>query len=179
MKSRISPLTDDEIEELLRESKPITADYEKWLTPPEKTKNPEHRHRQLSRKVEGENGNWFKVFSRISKDDPQNFSVGLHLLKRDSEIGLVRVNGHHAGHRNRIKVGLSYEEIPPNTCHIHKAQARYLAIDEKLISIGYAEVTDRYMDFRTALEFFLSQYGFVSRNSGKPFVFTAILKGMN
>lgn len=165
--ARLSPLTDEQIAALISERKAIPHSYRAWLRP---RKVGQHRNLQASHRITCENGHAFGIYARHRTDRDNDFSLGLRLLSSSGkDIGLIRCNGWQARHRNVLEAGTPNEFIPPNTCHIHRASARYLAIDSTLEAIGMATPTGDYLDLETAIEYFVQNFGFVSDKTGEPF----------
>ncbi len=165
-RKRLTPLTDEQIEQLIQLPKPIPGNFKQWLNP----RKSDHRHYVTSHEI-AVGGHRFGVYSRIKRDDHNDFSVGLTYLRdRRKPIGLVRCNGYQTEHINRLERGTNSYSIPPNTPHVHLASARYLRIARNnLQKIGFAMPTKEYTKFAEALQYFVSTFGFVSTRTGKPF----------
>jgi hypothetical protein len=93
--------------------------------------------------------------------NPSDFSVILVFQEKDgTEFRLRRYNGKHPSeHTNKLEKARG-DENPEfrNQFHIHMATERY-QLDGYEID-GYAEVTDRYCSFDSALAEFLRATGF-------------------
>lgn len=166
-------LTDPAIAALIAEPKPIPKDYKTYLLP---RHIPNHVHLNITRVIEAPTRHRFRLIARKSPSDPMNFSIGLQLLSGEA-VGLIRCNGWHNVHFNRLERGTPEYEIPANTFHIHSAKERYLNVAGKLEEIGFASPTGEYHSFETALEYYVATYGFVDEIGGSPFPRQPILPG--
>ena len=110
-----------------------------------------------------ENGLYsFSVFMRISKEFPENFSIGLILLNAiegAEKITLVRYNGIHGGH-----IEFPHHIVP----HIHRITADRIA--DGIYSEGHAETTDTYSTFQDALSAFCRRCNIVDAEKIFPFI---------
>lgn len=158
-------LTDQEIEDLIREPKPLPANWQTRLRPRPKTRY-QYDERQLE--VVSEAGRHFRIIARRNRQNQLDFSIILFFEDADgSEYNLIRYNGKHSSrHTNRWEKyrGLPSSRFDPDF-HIHRATERYqrdgYAID------GYAEVTGAYGDFGSAMEAFLDACGFQRADSSQ------------
>ena len=150
-------LLDTEIAALLAESKPLPANWSSRLTLREKGGQ---MHRQREIEIEGDGGHRFRVVVRQNVLNQLDFSVILVFADADgTDYRLVRFNGRHPSqHTNKWekRKGLSNWSFR-NRFHIHKATERY-QVDGLEID-GYAEVTDRYDSFESALSEFVNENG--------------------
>lgn len=141
--------TDQEIDMLVSERKPLPTDWHAKVQPRLKRG---HKERALA--VQGISGNEFHVILRQSSHNPLNFSVILAARVPNSTrlFRLRRCNGKNHRHKNHIEGTTFYDY------HIHMATERYQArgSDED----AYAEVTDRYSDFTGALNCMLKDGNF-------------------
>jgi hypothetical protein len=146
-------LTDQEIDELVRERKVVSrSDLASLYRFKKKGK-----HQEASLSVVGERGNAFRITVRKAVLNPLDFSVILayQLPDRSRLFRLRRYNGKSHEHANR-----PIERKPPfYDFHIHQATERYQALgaDEEY----YAEPTNRYATVEAAIECLLEDCGFV------------------
>jgi hypothetical protein len=151
-------LTDQEIDTLIVDAKPLPNNWRTRLRPRPKQRY-QYDERDLA--VESPSGNQFRVIARRNRQNHLDFSIVLVFEGTDgTEYRLIRYNGvHPSRHTNRWEKerGLPNRGFGP-TFHIHRATERYqtagYAID------GYAETTDLYGDFESALEAFFDNCGF-------------------
>jgi len=140
--------TNDEIQSLVEESKPVPEDA---FSPVNWRSREGHDRADLD--VEGKDGHLFSVKLRRNQFNEKDFSVILCVEVPNSNVTfrLRRYNGRHT-HRNKI------ENERFRDFHIHTATERYQerGFDED----GYAQVTDRYSSFATALRCLLEDCGF-------------------
>ena len=129
--------SDQEIEALVQERKPLPKDWRNQLLSPNKKK------RELF--VIGDKGNKFRIIIRQNDFRPSDFSVILAVLIRspNRNFRLRRYNGWTSRHRNRLE-----REII-NGFHIHFATERYQR--RGLKEDTYAQQTERYSDCEGAL----------------------------
>lgn len=132
--------TDRQIDELLKESKPLPHDYEKRIRLRDKRG---HKERELS--VDGDNGHSFRLILRRSYFNPLDFSVILAVVPPGSNgiFRLRRYNGKSHEHTNKIEQETFYD------FHIHTATERYQLLDAA--ADCYAKPTQRYADYHSAL----------------------------
>jgi hypothetical protein len=151
-------LTDAEIETLTEDPKRLPHNWRTRLRPRPKQRY-QYDERDLA--VQGESGNKFRVIARRNRQNLLDFSVILIFEDSDgTEYRLIRYNGvHPSRHTNKWEKekGLPNSSFGP-AFHIHRATERYqlagYAID------GYAEPTDAFTDFDSALDAFLDGCGF-------------------
>jgi hypothetical protein len=112
--------------------------------------------------VEGEHGHRFEIRVRDNPRILLDFCIILQFIDANGErFTLVRYNGKHpSAHTNKWE---KKRDIPnatfQNAFHIHRATERYQTDPECAID-GYAEVTDLYHSFESALRAFVSANGF-------------------
>jgi len=162
-------LTDNDIESLMAESKPLPSNWTTRLRP--RTKS-DFQHAQRDLEVKGEAGNRFRIIVRKNTINQLDFSLILTFNDADgSEFVLRRYNGKHPSqHTNRLEKargepGSTFR----NVFHIHKATQRYQ--EEGLPIDGYAEVTTEYASFDTALQAFVGSNGIVLPGDDEPSLF--------
>ena len=128
-------LSDREVEQLLKETKPLEKDYRARIQIRPKTG---HKERELD--VKGVNGSDFRLILRQSAYNPLDFSVILAYRPPNSNqlFRLWRCNGKSHEHTNTIEQKKFYD------FHIHKATERYQQIGAR--EDAYAEPTDKYSD---------------------------------
>jgi len=142
-------LTDETIGLLLQETKVLPEDF------PSRIKLRSKRgHKEYEQDVTGSDGNKFLLKFRQNEKNALDFSVILLFLPKEStkHFRLRRYNGKSHEHTNKIEGNTFYG------FHIHMATERYqqLGLDED----AYAEKTDRYADFNSAIECLLKDCGF-------------------
>ncbi len=141
--------TDDDIEQLLKERKPLPDDHRQRLKVRDKNRQME---RQLD--VIGEDGNEFCIILRQNKRNILDFSAVLAVRPPRSNqlFRLRRYNGKHSQHRNTIEGDRFYD------FHIHMATERYqeLGAHEET----YAECSSRFANIDQALDCLLKDCGF-------------------
>lgn len=145
-------LTDQEIHTLLSDPKPLPADFRQKLKRRRRKYRQEERSARLD--VTGKSGKRYRLYVKVNDQICNNFSVGLvYYLNATEKIGLIRCNGFHGPHTNKIERTI----IPPDTPHIHTLTERYQLLGRPL---GFAEATLRYVDVRSAISFVSRSYGF-------------------
>lgn len=140
--------TNDEIQTLVDELKPVPGDA---FSPVNWRSREGHDRADLD--VSGKDGDLFSVKLRRNQYNEKDFSVILCVEVPNSNVTfrLRRYNGYHT-HRNKI------ENERFRDFHIHTATERYQerGFDED----GYAQITDRYSSFATALRCLIEDCGF-------------------
>ena len=136
------PITylDDEIESLVHVRKRLPTNWRNRLHPRPKTG---HDERRLD--VAGVGRSKFRIILRRNHINPLDFPVILAVRVPNSNqlFRLRRYNGNSHEHTNKI------ENEKFHDSHIHLATKRYQ--ERGYREDAYAEVTDRYSDFRGAL----------------------------
>lgn len=132
--------TDDEIDALIKERKPLPANWRDLIRLKSKGG---HDERDLE--LTGAVGNKFRVILRKNRKNALDFSVVLavHIPQSNQLFRLRRYNGNSHQHTNRIE-GATFHDF-----HIHSATERYQE-ECGWNEDGYAESTDRYGDFSGA-----------------------------
>lgn len=151
-------LTDEEIESLIHERKPLPQGWESRLEPRPKS---DTRFSQREWEIKGENENIFRVVLRQNNINLLDFSIILIFRDKDgNEFRLCRFNGKHPSqHTNRLERNRGLPNASfRGTFHIHKATQRYQ--EESFEIDGYAEATSEYSSFEGALQMFLQRNGF-------------------
>lgn len=158
-------LTEDEIASLLAEPKPLPANWAARLSTRAKS-SAAFGHRELD--VDGTSGGRYRLVIRTNRINPLDFS--LILLFRDtdgSEYRLVRFNGRHPSqHTNKLEKAAKLDNASfRNRFHIHTATERYQL--EGFDIDGYAEPTDRYDSFESALREFVRSNGLLAPDAAE------------
>ncbi|MBA7646045.1 hypothetical protein ES703_53806 [subsurface metagenome] len=151
-------LTDEEIAELLQEPKQLTRNWETRLRPRPKSN---FKFIQRDCEIKGENGHTFRIILRHNMINPLDFSIILSFQDEDgTEFNLCRYNGKHPSqHTNKLEKSKGLPDSSfRNAFHIHMVTQRYQ--EEGLNIDGYAEVTNEYSSFDTALRTFVRTNGF-------------------
>jgi hypothetical protein len=147
-------LTDSEIAELIGEPKPLPSNWQTRLRPRLKA-NVQFEQRELD--IQTSAGRRFRIVIKKSLLNLFDFSIILMFQDADgSEYRLTRYNGRHSSrHTNKWEKtrDLPNSQFEP-AFHTHLATERYQQASLKMD--GYAEVTDMYNDYPSALEAFLS-----------------------
>jgi hypothetical protein len=132
--------TDQEIAQLIREEKPLLQNYRSKIQLRDKRG---HKERELD--IDGAQGNQFRLILRQSDLNPMDFSIILAVFppKSNQMFRLRRYNGKSHEHTNQLENRTFYD------FHIHQSTERYqeLGMQED----AYAEPTDRYSDYSSAL----------------------------
>ena len=141
--------SDQEIEELIRERKPLPQNHPLCIR-----FKPKIGHKEYELAVEGDAGNDFRLIIRQSNSNPLDFSVILGILAPNTNqlFRLRRYNGRSHEHTNDIEKQKFYD------FHIHIATERYQNADAP--EEEYAEPTDRFADLYSALQCMLDDCGF-------------------
>ena len=132
--------TDNQIDALIQERKPLPANWR------DRTRMMAKRgHDEQHLDLTGDAGTGFRLMFRQSRINRLDFSVILAVLVPQSTqvFRLRRYNGRSHEHTNPIENEVFYD------FHIHLATERYQAIGAR--EDAYARPTDRYSDFRGAL----------------------------
>ena len=141
--------TDSTILRMVQERKPLPVNFRARFQLRDKRG---HKERELD--ISGENGNSFRLILRQSDFNAMDFSVILAVCPPDSNqlFRLRRYNGKSHEHTNQIERNTFYD------FHIHHATERYQELGGR--EDAFAEVTNRYADFPTALECMIADCGF-------------------
>jgi len=142
-------LSDDQIADLIRESKPIPP----GLCPLEKMSLRNH-HKRRDFDIEAESRNNFAVAIRQSTLNMLDFSVilGYKLPGSFTVFRLRRYNGKSHHHTNTIEKEAFYD------FHVHKATERYQKLGFK--EEHFAVRTSGYYDLESAIQCLLTDCGF-------------------
>jgi hypothetical protein len=132
--------SDTEIAQMIQERKPLPKNYRARVQLRDKRG---HKERELD--IDGAGGTHYRLILRQSDFNTLDFSIILAVNPVDSNqlFRLRRYNGKSHEHTNQIE-GNSFYDF-----HIHHATERYQESGAR--EDAFAEVTDRYADFHTAL----------------------------
>lgn len=158
-------LSDNEIAQILAESKPLPKNWKKRLEPLPKSKM---GHFQRNFEFDGKQGRHYQIFTRKNDNLIDDFSIGLQLLESPGDkYTIVRLNG--IGHKHTNKWERKNGDFPyefKNQFHIHMATERYQ--NDGLRIEGYAEVTTDFFSFDSALDYFVRSFGFEVEGGMQP-----------
>ncbi len=146
--------SDQDISTMLQERKPLPGDYRTQVRLRNKRG---HKERELL--VQGIGENQFHLILRQADSTPLDFSIILAVCPQNTNqlFRLCRYNGKSHEHTNRIEENTFYD------FHIHMATERYQELGMR--EDAYAEPSDRFWDFHTALRCMLDDCGFdISKN---------------
>lgn len=152
-------LPETEIADLLAEQKPLPGNWRTRLAVKQKA---DQTFRQRDLELKGQQGHTFKLILRSNVLNPLDFSIVLVFVDDDgTQYRLVRYNGRHPSqHTNKWeKIRQLSNAAFRNRFHIHRATERYQM--EGLEIDGYAEVTESYDSFESALEEFVKSNGLI------------------
>ena len=132
--------SDREIAVLLQERKPLPPDWQNRMR-----LRPKRGHKEQHLQLTGDQGSEFHLILRQNTINPLDFSIILAVRVSQSNqlFRLRRHNGKSHEHTNHIEDKTFY------AFHIHFATERYQEIGTR--EDAYAEPTDRYGDFHSAL----------------------------
>lgn len=149
--------SDSEITRMIEERKPLPSNY---LSRIQLRNKRGHKERELD--VAGENGTQYRLILRQSDFNTMDFSIILAVSPSDSNqlFRLRRYNGKSHEHTNQIEGDTFYD------FHIHCATERYQ--ESGLREDAFAERTDRYADFHTALRCMLEDCRFQMPQDAQP-----------
>ena len=141
--------TDSEIQQLLGERKPLPEEYRKKLKLREK-----RGHREAELSITGSAGTEFRLIARQNSLNVLDFSIILAACPAGSNqlFRLRRHNGKSHEHTNQIEQTTFYD------FHIHMATERYQELGTR--EDAFAEVTERYGDYESALRCLVEDCGF-------------------
>ena len=132
---------DHEIESLVQEERTVSADW-----PSRIRLMPKRGHNERHLDIPGAAGSEFRLILRQNQINQLDFSVILAVrVPRSNQLfRLRRYNGRSHEHTNQI------ESVTFHDFHIHFATERYQELGAR--EDAYAEPTDRFGDFRGALQ---------------------------
>lgn len=142
--------SDQDIANMLSERKPLPANYQSRIQ-----LRPKRGHKEAELTIEGEQGREYHLILRQSDFNRLDFSIILSVMPEDSNqrFRLHRYNGKSHTHSNQIEKDSYYD------FHIHTATERYQRLGSR--EDTFAEPTDRYADFHTAISCMLDDCGFI------------------
>jgi len=143
-------LSDEQIANLVSESKPLPDNYKSLMrTRPKKG----HRERDLN--IKGTHGNDFRIILRQSEYNALDFSVILAYCPPQTNILFLlrRYNGRSHEHTNSIEEETFYN------FHVHHATERYQELGAKEAS--YAVPTTEYASLEEAIQCLFGECGFI------------------
>ena len=148
MKPLAIVLSDAQISAYVSEPKELPANFLSRAYPKSK-----RGHKESELAVAGSSGSEYRLIFRLSIINPLDFSAILAVRLPNSTrlFRLRRYNGKSHEHTNRIERATFFG------FHIHKATERYqdMGLDED----AYAEPTDRYSDYSTAVQCLVEDCG--------------------
>lgn len=152
--------TDVEIARMLEERKTLPPNYLARIGLRDKRG---HRERELD--VNGASGTQYRLILRQSNFNALDFSVILAVLTPGSNqwFRVRRYNGRHGEHTNPLERDTFYD------FHIHQATQRYQESGAR--EDTFAEVTDRFADFNSALRCMFEDCGFDPPQEPQPSLF--------
>lgn len=152
--------SDAEIQEMLDERKTVTSSHSIITRLKQK-----RAHRQREIDITGAEGHNFRLILRQNEINPLDFSIIIALIPSESNqlFRLKRYNGKSHEHTNRIEKDTFYD------FHIHIATERYQDLGVREDS--YAEPSDRFSDFHTALQCMFSNCVFEIPDDDRPMLF--------
>ncbi len=159
-------LTDAEIEGLLAERKTLPPNWQSRLAVRPKA---DQTHTQRELDVLGDQGRAFRLILRQNTLNPLDFSLVLVFVDADrTHYRLIRFNGRHPSqHTNKWEKARNLPNSAfRNRFHVHRATERYQ--NEGLETDGYAEVTDEYDSFESALRLFVRSNGLIAPGVESP-----------
>lgn len=150
-------LSDDEISYLIRQVKPLPSAWRRRVILRQKS---HYQFDECTITVQSEENQEFRIIIRKNRINLLDFSIILMFEDIDYSYRLLRCNGMHLSrHTNRWEKdqGLPNAWFEPHF-HIHRATERYQMADLKID--GFAEITNLYTDYESALAAFLELCNF-------------------
>lgn len=141
-------LSDTEVAAILAEPKETGRGQ---LTRLENIAKGTSKHHRGHTRVTSKSGRKLSLRVNVNARRPNGFSVILSYLSRGRNINLIRCNGHHGPHTNRLEK----EIIPKGVFHIHRLTERYQVFGR---GEHYAEPTDEYHSAASALEYLCNRF---------------------
>ena len=139
---------DQDVLQMIQEIKPLPENYRSQVQLRNKRG---HKERELD--IAGAQGNQYRLILRQSHFNSLDFSIILAFNPSDSNtfFRLRRYNGKSHEHTNQIEGNTFYD------FHIHQATERYQEFGTR--EDAFAESTDRYADFHSALHCLIEDCG--------------------
>ncbi|MFZ3209691.1 MAG: hypothetical protein WA140_12825 [Geobacteraceae bacterium] len=155
--------SDQDIEKLISESKPLPSEYWARLRLRDK-----RGHKEGELEVKGKSGSEFRLILRQSNSNPLDFSVILSYTppKSNQSVRLRRYNGKSHEHTNQLEGNTFYD------FHIHTATERYQDLGPR--EDTYAEPTDRYANFHGAIRCAITDCSFETPENPQQNLFKEI-----
>lgn len=152
--------SDNEVAAMVAERKPLPANWRTRIALRDKRG---HKERELD--ITGEGGNEYRVILRQSDFNQLDFSVILALNPPETNqlFRLRRYNGKSHEHTNQIEGNRFY------AFHIHQATERYQELGGR--EDTFAEPSEAYSDFRSAVRCMFRECGFQVPESQAPTLF--------
>jgi hypothetical protein len=153
-------LTDAEIDALILESKPLEQGFSSRIQ-----LKPKRGHKERELDLIGANGSEFRLILRQSSINILDFSAILSFTPKSSSqlFRLRRYNGKSHEHTNQIERETFYD------FHLHFATERYQS--SGLREDAFAQVTNRYGDFQSAINCLIQDCGLVLPTNGQHLLF--------
>jgi hypothetical protein len=161
-------INDQEIDLLLSDPKELPTG---WLTRLQPRPKSGYQYDQRELSVQSAAGHDFRIVLRRNRINILDFSIILIFEEIDTDYRLIRCNGTHPSvHTNRWEKERELENSSFGPAfHIHRATERYQVAGLKIDS--YAEQTEAYNDFNSALTFFFSEFRFQHPIDDQPPLF--------
>jgi hypothetical protein len=142
-------LSDEEIERLLKEKKPLPKDYRQKIRV-----RPKRGHKESDLDVISAEGNNFRIILRQSFFNTLDFSIILSYRPHRSNrlFRLRRYNGKSHEHTNAIERNTFYD------FHIHQATERYQMLGAR--EDTFAEPTNKFSDLNKDISCMIDDCGF-------------------
>jgi hypothetical protein len=152
--------SDEEIDRMLAEQKPLPDNYRSRVQLRRK-----RGHKESELDVTGVNDTQYRLILRQSNFNPLDFSIILAVNPPGSNqlFRLRRYNGKHGEHTNQIEGNTFYD------FHIHQATERYQ--ESGANEDAFAEPTDRYADYHSALRCMIKDCGFEAPQDAQQTLF--------
>ena len=156
-------LSDAEIAAAILDRKGITRSQLRSLKDPKRLTARGDLARQIS--ILGRSRRHYFITARRNVNRPLGFSVILSSVWHGKRLNIIRCNGQQKGHHTNWlekRAGAGVRAIPPYTFHVHQLTERYQPERPE----HYAEPTNDYSSFESAVEYLCSNYGIVLDKDG-------------
>lgn len=155
-----SRYSDNDIHQMIRERKPLPANFMSRIKLRSKRG---HKERELE--ITGAQGNEFRLILRQSTFNALDFSLILAVTPPGTNLlfRLRRYNGKSHEHSNQIEGHTFY------AFHIHEATERYQDLGAR--EDAFAQPTERFADFHSALQCILRDCCFVGPEGSQTSLF--------
>lgn len=153
--------TDEQIQAMIGEPKPITQEQYAELYRLPKTKK-QHKEQNIELQRSADADTYFLIILRLNKINPLDFSaiLAIGFYSNNNIFKLRRYNGKSHRHQNKIEGNLMYN------FHIHTATERY-QLDGYPKEESYAEITNRYNDIHSALRCMIEDCNIILPNGAQ------------